>query len=196
MPQVDEASVAFAFGSLTGLFSWRQVMPSCQLEMETCKKMKPIHLTYCGIMNVKNTWTDDDFDDMGWHDNQIYAFSIPKEDLTFTLDIDYIFQWDLHPTTNFFNFWVSPCTLRFERVLQLKIDLTFENRVGLYVEDILRKNPRPSQSGTVTIWEYEIRTDCGTIAFESSGYLQLVHQQPVLSEGQSLDLAARPWWPA
>jgi hypothetical protein len=37
---------------------------------------------------------------MGWHDNQIYAFSIPKEDLTFTLDIDYIFQWELNPTTN------------------------------------------------------------------------------------------------
>ncbi|WP_295231451.1 hypothetical protein [uncultured Chryseobacterium sp.] len=132
-------------------------------------------------MEVKNIWTDIDFEEMGWHDSHIYSILFPDERLKLVLDIDYIFKWVLNEETGFYNFWVSPCSLIFMDVLNLKIDINFENSIGLNIEDINRSNPRLSANGEVTLWDYSISTDIGAITFKSSGYKQQVKQQPVYS---------------
>ena len=55
----------------------------------------------------KDTWSDTDFDVMGWHDARIYAFAFIPEEYEYRLDIDYIFKWvidvlfgDIHLTTS------------------------------------------------------------------------------------------------
>lgn len=144
-------------------------------------------------MNEKELWTEADFEEMGWHDSQIYSIHPPGSDLVLKLDIDYIFRWELNQETNRFAFWVSPCSLCFENVVVLKVDLLFDKVVGIYIDEIVRSNPELSASGELTFWQYIIRTDRGDITFESSGYRQIVHQQPVFSESQSLELPNRSW---
>lgn len=137
-------------------------------------------------MNVKNIWTEADFEDMGWHDSYLYSISFPDENQKLIFDIDYIFKWVLDETSNLYNFWVSPSTLTFISVLNLKIDLNFQNSVGLDILDINRSNPRLSLNGKVTLWDYSILTDKGSISFESSGYIQNIRKQPILSNSQIL----------
>ncbi|WP_447635657.1 hypothetical protein [Flavobacterium microcysteis] len=137
-------------------------------------------------MNVKEIWTDADFEEMGWHDSYIHAISLLNENLEFCLDIDYLFKWVLDDQSNLYNFWVSPCTLLFLNVLNLKIDIDFQNTVGLDILDINRNNPRTSSDKEKTLWDFEIITDKGYITFESSGYKQVVKKQPILSQSQVL----------
>ena len=123
---------------------------------------------------------------MGWHDNYLYSISFPDENQKLIFDIDYIFKWVLDETSNLYSFWVSPSTLTFINVLNLKIDLNFQNSVGLDILDIDRSNPRLSLNGKITLWDYSILTDKGSISFESSGYIQNIRKQPVLSNSQIL----------
>ena len=68
----------------------------------------------------KWTWTEKDFEQMGWHDATIYGLRLTEN---LELDIDYILQWNQPDIEGFqFTFWVAPATLVFEK----PIDLTFE----------------------------------------------------------------------
>ncbi len=138
-------------------------------------------------MNVKEIWTEKDFEEMGWHDSHIHAISFPNEDLEFSLDIDYLFEWVLDENSNINTFWVAPCILSFLNVLNLKIEIDFQNTIGLDIADINRFNPRTSPNGKTTLWDFEILTDKGYIKFESSGYKQVVKKQPVIGQNLVLD---------
>lgn len=142
-------------------------------------------------MNIKEIWTEADFEHMGWHDSHIHAISFPNEDLELSLDIDYLFKWILDDTSNLYNFWMSPCILLFFNVLNLKIYIDFQNIIGLNILNINRHNSRLSPNGKTTLWDFEIVTDKGYIKFEASGYRQVVKKQPVLSQSQVL---AREKW--
>lgn len=137
-------------------------------------------------MNVKNIWTDADFEEMGWHDSYLYSVSFPDQNQKLIFDIDYIFKWVLDETSNLYSFWVSPSTLTFLNVMNLKIDIDFQNSVGLDISDINRLNPRLSPNGKFTLWDYSICTDKGSITFESTGYIQNIKEQPILSDSQVL----------
>lgn len=88
---------------------------------------------------VKKVWTDDDFDLMGWHDSHIYgiAFAMPYQ---IAFDIDYIFQW-VSPTKDdkYYKFWISPCTLIFENVHDLNLDIEISEPFEFEVSDIKRE---------------------------------------------------------
>ncbi|WP_139420303.1 hypothetical protein [Chryseobacterium mulctrae] len=137
-------------------------------------------------MNVKNVWTESDFEEMEWHDSYVYSIFLPDENQKLILDIDYIFKWVLDETSNLYSFWISPCDLIFENVLYLKINLDYQNTVGLDIQNINRFNPRLSPNGKILLWDYEILTDVGSITFESSGYIQNIKEQPILSDSQIL----------
>ena len=137
-------------------------------------------------MNVKEIWSEADFEEMGWHDSHIHTISFPNENLEFYLDIDYLFKWVLDDTSNKFSFWVSPCILLFFNVLDLKISIEYQNTIGLNITDINRHNPRLSPNGFTTLWDFKIATDKGFINFKSSGYKQVVKKQPVFSQSQIL----------
>lgn len=128
---------------------------------------------------------------MGWHDSSIHSIGFPQDEPELIFDIDYIFKWVLDEQSRVYNFWVSPCTLTFFSVGNLKFELSFDNFVGLYIQDISRRNPHPSPNGAVMMWEYVVETDRGRITFESRGFLQQVRRQPVYGNSQSLVPAER-----
>ena len=137
-------------------------------------------------MNIKEVWSEIDFEEMGWHDCHIHAISFPQEDLELGLDIDYLFDWILDDKTNTYKFWISPCILFFFNVINLDFNIMFRNSIGLNIQNINRNNPRLSPNKKITLWDFEIITDKGYITFESSGYKQIVKKQPILNQYQIL----------
>lgn len=135
-------------------------------------------------MKVKNTWTDDEFEDLGWHDCRLYAIQLPDENFKLSFDVDYIFKWEKE--SDQFKFWVSPCDLVFSNVSGLKVDLDYRDSMLMFISEVKRSNPRLSPNGKVTIWDYLIECDNGDIAFSATGFRQTVRSQPVLSESQDL----------
>ncbi len=143
----------------------------------------------------KTIWTDKDFEKMGWHDSSVYAisFSDPAEvNLSFMcFDLDYIFKW-LHPKEgeDGFSFWVSPCTLIFEDVINLKMefDSGLISPIGLEIADILKlENDNPDDAAIK--WQVNFQT--GIMLFESSGFKQIVRKEPVFTSSQSLSFKDR-----
>ena len=132
----------------------------------------------------KSTWTHDDFEEMGWHDANIYGLTIEKKDensaADFLLDIDYIFKW-VHPIppTQTFTFWVAPCTLVFKECFDLR--LNFENHGSsldlMEISDLFLKS-KIEQEKNRFVYEWEIELQQGCITLKSYGFEQIVRQQP------------------
>lgn len=60
----------------------------------------------------KLIWTEEDFDEMKWHDCTIYAIAFQPENFEFILDIDYIYRWETpEPNETHIKFQVAPATL-------------------------------------------------------------------------------------
>jgi hypothetical protein len=85
----------------------------------------------------KRIWTNDDFDEMNWHDCYTHAFAFNSEKFEFILDIDYIFQW-VSPKSSetAFKFLVSPASLVFENVYDIVFDLSSDG--SLQIENLSR----------------------------------------------------------
>ena len=76
----------------------------------------------------KLIWSQHDFDVMGWHDATIHAFALVPEQFELLLDIDYILKWEEpEPPDVYHTFWVSPATLVFQGVQDIKINLDIDN---------------------------------------------------------------------
>ena len=139
-------------------------------------------------------WTEADFELMGWHDARIHAVAFLPETFEIALDVDYIFEWVRPvPPAEGFTCWVSPCTLIFENVSELEIDLA--PYVELTLEDISRGEdlrPRNVEAIAKTVeWRWNVETTGGTIRMRAAGYRQYVRMAPRHVEGQSIPLSER-----
>jgi hypothetical protein len=139
----------------------------------------------------KSLWTEKDFDTMGWHDSFVYGISF-GENFQLLFDIDYIFKWVL--TGEIYHFWVSPCTLVFENVWNLKFDLEFSG-IELEIDDITREPPRRPKNadhiGRDIEMDWFIEMQQGTISFRSIGYKQYVRQLPRYLSTQTIERIER-----
>lgn len=148
-------------------------------------------------LSKKNIWTQDDYEQMGWHDCRIYGMLFSPVDETWAsdliFDIDYIFEW-VHPVPpeKLFTFWISPCTLIFKNTFALKIDI--DNRGSttnlLEIADLILTDKVEQEKG-VWIYEWEIELQEGFITFKSTGFDQIVRHKPIFSKGQVLTLEER-----
>lgn len=133
----------------------------------------------------KDVWTESDFEEMGWHDSNIYKIGI-GEDLE--LDIDYIFQWNKPDIDGLpFTFWVAPSTLVFKRVRNLSLELDTAFNDTFEIEGIEK-----SETDSGTIWT--IITQQGDIEFISDGYTQYIRQKPSFQFGQTISHVERYGW--
>ena len=137
-------------------------------------------------METKEKWTNDDFEEMGWHDSRLYQMKFPNEDYEFILYLDYIFKWEKPSTGKYFKFWVSPCELKFANVHDLKIDLSFENYLQIYIDDIRREKIGLTPNSKMTEWKFYIETDRGNIEFIATDFEMNLISQPVLKDGQDM----------
>ena len=127
----------------------------------------------------KRVWTDADFEQMGWHDCNIYKMRL-TEDLE--LDIDYILQWNKPDLEGLpFTFWIAPATLVFKSLqnLTFDFDINFEN--AFEIEDIEKEDEN----------RWTIITQQGDIQFNSKGYEQYIRQEPFFEFGQTISYIER-----
>ena len=146
----------------------------------------------------KEIWTHEDFEEMGWHDANIYGMTIENNDdnwaADFLLDIDYIFQW-VHPVppADFFTFWVAPCTLIFKNCSDLLIDIdTSGMRLDYLMEiDYLNLKSKVEQEKNKFVFEWTIELQIGQIELKSCGFEQIVRRKPIHVRKQRLSLEER-----
>ena len=140
-------------------------------------------------------WTDADFEQMGWHDAQIYAFAFLSENFEFVLDIDYILRW-VHPAPDeeCFKFWVAPATLVFENAYNIKFALETENGIGIETQDIHRQNPKILEAGELagtSEWHWVIEAQKGEISLDATGYKQYFRKNPIFGQSQVIETGVR-----
>lgn len=127
----------------------------------------------------KRIWTELDFDNMGWHDNQIYKIRL-TEDLE--MDIDYIFQWNKPDLEGLpFTFWIAPATLVFKNIKNLRFEFNIGFEESFNIEDIERENKN----------QWTIITQEGDIQFTSDGFEQFIRQDPSFQFGQTISYPER-----
>ena len=146
----------------------------------------------------KTYWTEQDFEDMGWHDSRIHGISFvssPDPDVFQTelwLDIDYVFQRvDPIPPSNLFTFWISPCTLVFHDFVEFHADLKSGQSVGGFFEIQELKVAKGGSTRIDSVLQVILETNFGEIAFQTSRYEQFVRASPVHSKKLNLDLKER-----
>ena len=137
-------------------------------------------------MKIKENWTEKDFNEMLWYKNPIHSLSFPKANLKLKLEINYFFKQEYSEVSGKQEFWISPCLLVFYNVLSLTINFDFQKKHGLEIESIKRTNPRVPHKERETVWDFTVKTNKGYMAFESTGFLQKVKHQPVLTGSQVL----------
>lgn len=143
-------------------------------------------------MEIKKfIWNEEDFENMGWHDCHIYGMAFSDEDYRLLFDIDYIFKW-VKPKENetYYKFWVSPATLIFKRVRDLKIDFIGSSIQTPTIQDIekieLKCNNQQDKE-----FEWIIETIEGSISFKSTGFYQFIRKQPKFIHSQNIGLKDR-----
>lgn len=129
----------------------------------------------------KRLWTQEDFGQMGWHDNHIYKIKA-GEDLE--LDIDYILKWNTPDLEGLpFTFWIAPATLAFKKITTLSFEIdTLE--ADLEIQDIERET-----INNEVIWT--IMTHQGNFQFLCEGYDQFIRQSPFFEFGQTINFIER-----
>jgi hypothetical protein len=142
---------------------------------------------------TKSLWTLDNFEQMGWHDCKIHAVAFGINEYEIAFDIDYIVKWISPINENgHFRFLISPATLVFKNVYDLKFDLPFAD---VTIDNVERENPMSPKNGAYIkeLLEYDwiIDTSSGEIRFKSVGFLQYLRQEPLLVDVQSLLPAER-----
>jgi hypothetical protein len=126
----------------------------------------------------KWTWTEKDFEQMGWHDATIYGLRLTEN---LELDIDYILQWNQPDIEGFqFTFWVAPATLVFEKPIDLTFELTqsFDDK-WFEIDDI-----EMEKVDSKNIWT--IITQQGNISFKADTFRQIIKKRPSFQLGQSI----------
>jgi len=137
----------------------------------------------------KYTWTDADYEVMGWHDSRVHAVSVGEQRplMRLLLDLDYIVKWvdPIAPATTF-SFWVTPATLVFDEAWDIEGDL--EPTYGLLeVADLHRLDPpdgRPDPLWHIEGQNFELRV-------RAAGYTQYLRKEPQHVPHQMLTMAQR-----
>jgi hypothetical protein len=133
-------------------------------------------------MEIKSIWRDEDFESMNWHDSRLYQIYFPDDSCEFKVFIDYIFKWVQDKES--FKFWVAPCELIFHNVTNLKINLLFENQVGVDIGGIIRNKIGLTPNKLYHQWDYEIITDKGNLNFTTTGFTMNLLSEPNYSNSQ------------
>ncbi len=142
----------------------------------------------------RHLWTEEDFEQMGWHDARVWGLAFIQESSEFLLDLDYVLEW-IAPKDGerHYTFWTVPATLIFENVVDLHLDL--EPFSDFSIAGIARSDPgvprNAASIGKDKDWLWQIDCHVGSIRFRSVGYKQYLRGAPILNTTQYLPLDQR-----
>lgn len=129
---------------------------------------------------MKRLWTDADFPSLSWHDNSVHALRIVEgKDGTgeIVLDIDHI------NSDERCEFLVAPAELRFRDVSDLRMTLDYP-KTSAALGPFTLERVEVDQSN---LWTLKVNWPVGEISFSSTGFLQRLTGEPVVSLSQALD---------
>ena len=138
----------------------------------------------------KAIWTEEDFDQMGWHDVHIHAIAFSTESHELLFDIDYIFAW-VNPEAPkmHFTFWMAPCTLIFANVHSFTAEIGWG--LGLEVSQVEREEAgRPKNADHIKRekeWKWTFECQEGSFSFHAVGYRQITRNRPIRAKAQSFE---------
>jgi hypothetical protein len=141
---------------------------------------------------AKATWTDADFDVMGWHDCRVHAVSIGQAEDGFPwnrvlLDLDYIVKWvDPASGQKHFTFWITPATLVFDEAWDITGQLDPMNDL-LEIADLHRLAPPDDQPDP--LWHIEGQNF--DLRLRAPAYTQYLRKPPIHSTAQYLTQSER-----
>lgn len=133
------------------------------------------------------TWDDSSFSVLGWSGSRLYSIIFPgeKNEYSLILLIDYIIS---HRVSNGVGFVVCTCETRFEQVSQLRINFDNDALSTIDLVNIWRKNERLSPNGKVVLYDYEVESYSGRIAFQAADFRQVALGDPTFSDESDLRL--------
>lgn len=148
----------------------------------------------CSFELSKSVWTEDDFEQMGWHDASVHAMAFSTDTFELLLDIDYIYAWvDPQPPEEHFTFWVSPCTLVFSNVYDFSAAIELSQ--GFEISDLSRiDETRPKNSDHIKRekeWKWIFDCHQGEFSFRSVGFQQITRKKPIRIKAQSFSWEER-----
>jgi len=135
-------------------------------------------------------WTDQQFDQMSWHDNHVHALRIIEGAHgvgELILDLDYILEWICNAAGN--KFRIVPATLRFLEVSNLRVSLDYATpaaALGPFSIHAIERQSEGRERYVAQIWKILVNWPKGEIVFEAESFEQRVWGVPVLSESQCL----------
>ena len=135
-------------------------------------------------------WTDEQFDEMSWHDNCVHALRIVEGVHgagELILDLDYILEW-IEVEDNF-QFLILPVTLKFREVTGLRISLDYATptiALGPFSIHAIERKVEQRERYAAQVWKLLINSPVGEITFESQGFEQRGAGAPKISNGQWL----------
>lgn len=140
--------------------------------------------------------TQDDYEQMNWHDCRMYGFIFQPNDewrtTNLLFDIDYRLKWVYPaPSEIHYSFWMAPATLVFKEVSGLNIQMDYNNdstELPEIIKLVLKKKVKEEEKW---IYEWYMELQEGFIAFKSLGFEQIIRQHPVLIQSQILTLEGR-----
>ena len=140
-----------------------------------------------------NRWTNDDFEDMCWHDNRVHGVKIhsPREgweyDIIFA--IDYILEWI--NIDGRFRFIVAPARLAFHGAHNAQITVLLNYRQNLDIDRIEREDissDAEKKAGyTKYMFSIYFHYQKNPITLEANGFTQSLISAPILMDRQSFD---------
>ena len=139
-------------------------------------------------------WSEADFEQMSWHDVGIHALAFRPSSYELLFDIDYLYRW-VAPLAGetYYKFWVSPATLLFHNVYDIRFDL--EPLDSICISGITRSEmdkPRNADSiGRDVDWLWTIECLDGEISFRATSFEQFTRGRPILQSQQRLSEQAR-----
>ena len=121
-------------------------------------------------------WTDQQFDEMSWHDNHVHALRIVEGEYgagELTLDLDYIVEWICDGDR--YTFRIVPVCLRFLEVTDLRVVLDYSTptaALGPFSIHAIERRNEVRERYVAQLWKIAINCPQGEIAFEAKGFEQ------------------------
>ena len=153
-------------------------------------------------MSIGIQRTDDEFEQLSWHDNHLYGVHISigdiqrgdwRSDLVF--DIDFIVEW-ICEAEGSCQFLVAPATLTFHHVTDLRMAIdwgTSEFQTAIYEVSISQITRSQIENQKICLdrpyYSWQITTNSpkeGIITFGASDFTQTLRAEPVLIHEQKL----------
>jgi hypothetical protein len=141
-------------------------------------------------MTEEYVWTDQQFEEMSWHDNHVHALRVLEGAYgagELVLDLDYILEW--LTVEDGFQFRVIPVSLAFKEVTNLRVSLDYATPtagIGPFSIHAIERHSENRKRYVATIWKILINWPNGEITFEATGFVQRGTGAPVLTLSQSL----------